>query len=132
MNADERRSIGDWKTSPVDASALTCVHLRLPLILLALATCGSCQRDIGRGGTGELVVHRSVLREVQSLEPEQFSTNQPTTYPSTLPTTRSAAPPQETALTIVDARQLALRNNLDLRVDLFNPSIAREGINQEE
>jgi outer membrane protein TolC len=39
---------------------------------------------------------------------------------------------REVPLTIVEARELALRNNLDLRVDLFNPTIAHEGINQEE
>ncbi len=97
-------------------------------------TCGSCGRDIGRGGTGELVVARSVLREVDSIAPEQFAARQPATVPTTLPSTRPAAtqPIRDVPLSIYDARQLALRNNLDLRVDLFNPAIARENINQEE
>jgi outer membrane protein TolC len=34
-------------------------------------------------------------------------------------------------LAIEECRQLALANNLDLRVDLFNPTISREGISQE-
>jgi outer membrane protein TolC len=34
-------------------------------------------------------------------------------------------------LTIEECRQLALANNLDLKVELFNPSIAKEAISQE-
>ncbi len=133
MNADERRSA---KAVPVnfcfELSAFICVHLRLTLLLLALTSNG-CGRDIGRGGTGELVVARPVLREVESLAPQQFATSQPATVPTTLPTTRDATrPAAEVSLSIFDARQLALQNNLDLRVELFNPAVARENINQEE
>ena len=39
--------------------------------------------------------------------------------------TQPAAPP-EIELTIEDVRRLALQNNLDLRVELFNPTIARD------
>src|SRR5215218_389185 len=94
----------------------------------------SCQRDIGRGGTGELVVSRAVLREVEAMEPAHFAASQPSTRPTTLPSTRASTtqPATEVPLTIYDARQLALRNNLDLRVELFNPSISRENINVEE
>ena len=103
------------------------------VITLSVVVFIGCGRDIGRGGTGELVVARPVLREVEAIEPAQFATSQPTTVPSTLPATRplpeAAA---ELPLTIFEARQLALRNNLDLRVDLFNPTIVRENINQEE
>ena len=133
MNADERRSDQNPSaSSSFGLSAFICVHLRLTLIFGALS-CGSCGRDIGRGGTGELVVARPVLREVESVDPAQFATSQPTTVPSTLPATRplpeAAA---ERPMTIFEARQLALRNNLDLRVDLFNPTIVRENVNQEE
>jgi outer membrane protein TolC len=101
-------------------------------LTLVLAFVG-CQRDIGRGGTGELVVARAVLREVESVTPSEFATSQPATVPSTLPTTRARTEDaRELPLTIQEARQMALQNNLDLRVELFNPSIVREGINQEE
>src|SRR5207253_9483941 len=33
---------------------------------------------------------------------------------------------------IAQIRELALRNNLDLKVELLNPSISRESLNQEE
>ena len=104
----------------------------LVITLFAVIFTG-CADDIGRGGTGELVVARPVLREVEAVEPAQFATSQPTTIPSTLPTTRSLPEAAvERPMTISEARQLALQNNLDLRVDLFNPTIVRENINQEE
>ena len=133
MNADERRSERGGPVSRfLQLSAFICVHPRF-LVLLILVSCGSCRRDIGRGGTGELVVARPVLREVESVDPAQFATSQPTTVPSTLPATRPLPEAAtELPMTIFEARQLALRNNLDVRVDLFNPTIVRENINQEE
>jgi outer membrane protein TolC len=54
-----------------------------------------------------------------------------TTAPAQLEaTTRPAG--AEYALTIEEARRLALENNLDLRVELFNPQIARENLGAEE
>ncbi|HEV2295449.1 MAG TPA: TolC family protein [Tepidisphaeraceae bacterium] len=108
-------------------------RLHAVAILIITMLFPGCQRDAGRGGTGELVVARAVLREVEPIVPEQFAIAQPATVPSTLPTTRphrDAA--EELPLSIYEARQIALQNNLDLRVDLFNPSIVRENINQEE
>lgn len=135
MNEDERRSRINESASPFffpQLSACISVHLRFILVLIPLA-CGSCGRDIGRGGTGELVVAQAVLREVESIDPRQFAASQPATVPATLPTTRALTEAATVLpLSIYEARQLALRNNLDLRVDLFNPSIVREGINQEE
>ena len=103
------------------------------LVITLFFVFSGCGRDIGRGGTGELVVTRPVLREVEAVDPAQFATSQPTTVPSTLPATRPLPEAAtELPLSIFEARQLALRNNLDLRVELFNPTIVREGINQEE
>jgi outer membrane protein TolC len=41
-------------------------------------------------------------------------------------------PPSRVELTISDVRADALRNNLDLHVELINPSIAAESVNEEE
>src|SRR5436190_2632194 len=75
------------------------------------------------------------LRDVGALDLAAVSTTQPTTQSAaatTAPTTMPApAPLAEIKLTIEECRQLALANNLDLRVELFNPTIARESINQE-
>src|SRR5439155_3530936 len=99
--------------------------------LLLAGTIGC--HDIGTGGNGELVVPQHTLREIDSVEPSQFAATQPTTAPSTLPTTRaSTRPMREVSLTIADVRRMALHNNLDLQVDLLNPSISRENFSQEE
>ncbi len=64
-----------------------------------------------------------------------------TTLPSTLPSTRAAtvpttlpipAPPAEITLTIEQCRQWALANNLELRVELFNPTLSKQAISEEE
>ncbi|MEA2709384.1 MAG: outer membrane protein [Phycisphaerales bacterium] len=91
-------------------------------------------RDAGRGGTGEIVVPRETLREIESSDPADFALAPPTTAPTTLPSTRPAAtqPLRDVKLTIEEVRQLALKNNLDLHVDLFAPAIARENLNAAE
>ena len=78
------------------------------------------------------------FRQADRFDLADASIAPPTTKPAvtTLPTTRSAeelVPPPlaEVRLTLEECRQLALANNLDLKVELFNPSIAREAINQE-
>jgi outer membrane protein TolC len=60
--------------------------------------------------------------------------SQPTTAPTTLPTTLPAPleGQREVSLTIEDARRLALENNLELRVELFNPAISRTALGEEE
>ncbi len=91
----------------------------------------SC-RDIGKGGTGEMVVPEDHLRNIDSVAPSDIGKqfDQP---PTTLPTTRSTTQPAaEVPLTISQIREMTLRNNLDIKVELLNPSIARENINQAE
>src|SRR5512146_2451276 len=91
----------------------------------------SC-RDIGRGGTGEMVVPQKELREIRAIQPVDIS--RPMTRPvSTLPTTRSVGgESREVPLTLGGVRRLALENNLDLKVDVVTPAIARENLNEEE
>jgi outer membrane protein TolC len=106
--------------------------LRASALLISMLLCAGC-RDIGRGGTGELVIPQQVLRQVEAVDPSQFATTAPTTAPTTLPSTRALRqPPKQVRLGIEDVRRMVLANNLDLKVDLFNPSIAGENLNQEE
>jgi outer membrane protein len=78
-------------------------------------------------------VPREKLRSIDSLAMEP-STTQPVlaaaTKPAHLPATHPTTP--EFKLSIEEARRLALENNLDLRVELLNPTIARQSINEEE
>src|SRR4051812_31982863 len=102
-----------------------CLGLAATAICLVVA---GCTFNAGRGGTGELVVPRERLRAVEPATMEQIESSAPkaakanlTTLPTTLP-----APLQEqreVSLTIEEARRLALENNLDLRVELFEPAV---------
>ncbi len=101
-------------------------------VACAFATFCLCGCNIGTGGTGEMVVPREKLREIESVQPSDLGT-EPSAPVSTLPSTRpTTAPVEQISLTIAQVRELALRNNLDLKVELFNPSIARESLNQEQ
>jgi outer membrane protein len=111
-----------------------CLELAATAICLVVA---GCTFNAGRGGTGELVVPPERLRAVEPATMEQIESSAPkaakanlTTLPTTLP-----APLQEqreVTLTIEAARRLALENNLDLRVELFEPAVARESLGEEE
>jgi outer membrane protein TolC len=105
----------------------------LSIVACAIASMTGC-RDAGMGGTGEIVVPRETLRHIDAAEPSDFAIAQPTTAPTTLPSTRPATtqPLADVKLTIEEARRLALENNLDLKVELFSPAIARENLNAAE
>jgi len=97
------------------------------LILIALGVC-SCRP------TEQPIVTQAQLRQIPAVTLPEMPRKSPvfhlpTSAPSTLPTTRPAA---EINLTLSDAREMALENNLDLKIELFNPSIAREGITEQE
>ena len=109
--------------------------LRTTLCLAAVW--GACGCDYSKYERGHPVSDRA-LREARPLDLAAASNTPPTTRPAvtTLPTTRSAdellpPPPAEVRLTLEECRQLALANNLNLKVELFNPAIARENVNQE-
>lgn len=83
-----------------------------------------------------------------SVQPETGPTTGPTTSPAAgSPTTAAAAgealgrpatrpangsPPAQVPVTLADVRRLALENNLDLKVELLNPTIARQSLTEEE
>jgi outer membrane protein TolC len=89
---------------------------------------GGCQDDLGTGGTGELVIPR---RELQQIAPIDLHNSIAATAPSTRAATSPSLAPEVT-LGIEECRQLALANNLDLKVTLFSPAIARTGITTAE
>ncbi len=93
-------------------------------------------RNFGAGGTGELVIRPRILHEIDAADLQAYSqpapalTTQPTTMALTRPSTRPA--PEQHEVRIEDVRRLALRNNLDLRVELVNPSIAKTTLTEEQ
>src|SRR3954454_994460 len=120
MNSDEHRC--DARRS---LRARIGVHLCSSVVVLI---CG-CQQDFGTGGTGEMVVPKETLHHVDSLDERGLATTRATTEPSTRPASTQAV---EVPLTLQQVRQMTLQNNLDLKVDLLNPTIARQNLGAEE
>ena len=107
-----------------------CVHLCSSVVVFL----SGCQ-NFGTGGTGERVVPTETLRTIDTFDISQFPTPEHavTTAPTTEPTTRPVRSGAVfTPVTLERVRQLALQNNLDLRVELLNPTIAREALSEEE
>src|SRR5687768_11074998 len=122
---------GDRK-SDLDPCAAVPRAWRILIVLAAIVHSMGCH-DIGRGGTGERVVPRATLREIDAVDPSRYVTTAPSTAPSTLPSTRAAPRPlAQRPLSIEEVRQLALANNLEIAVTLISPAIARESLNAEE
>jgi outer membrane protein TolC len=96
-------------------SAFTAIFVALP----------GCKDDFGAGSTGELVVPQHKLHDVEHIEMDRYATTRPATLPTSLPVRESVD------LTIEQVRRDALENNLDLKVQLFDPTLAREALNAE-
>ncbi len=120
MNADERRLSARWSSS-------IRVYLRLSPVLLFAC---SCQQNFGTGGTGEMVVPTSKFHDVEPFDIAASATTQASTEPSTRPLHSEGATTRP--LTIEEVRSLALQNNLDLKVELLNPTISRQSLSAEE
>jgi outer membrane protein TolC len=106
-------------------------------VVLCAASMAGCTFGFGRGASGELVVPRERLRTVEPATMEQIQASAPKpaeALPTTLPTTLPAAlaGQREVSLSIEEARRLALAHNLELGVELFEPAVAREQLNEEE
>ena len=99
-------------------------------IIICVALLGGCVRDFGTGGTGELVIPQSEMRVIESPELAAVADPRPTTaIAATQPATQ---PAPEVHLTLEEVRQLALQNNLDLRVELLEPTIAKTFVSEEQ
>src|SRR5437660_8430250 len=106
------------KNAKCRIGTLFVLHSAFCILHLSLA---GCFQNAGTGGTGEIVVPTERLHNVEPFDPAKVAaTSQPTTQAATRPTT---APVE---LTIEQCRQLALAGNLGLKVELLNPTIAKE------
>ena len=77
-----------------------------------------------------MVVPKQQLREIRGMDLNQVATILPaTTEPSTQPATQ---PTTEVTITLDEVRQMALENNLDLKVELLNPTIAQTQVSEEQ
>jgi outer membrane protein TolC len=87
--------------------------------------------DAGRGGTGELVVPAERFSSIPATDFSDVAVERPSDEDE-IPASRPTTAPSEVGLTIEQVRQMALANNLDLKVELLGPAIAWEGISEEE
>ncbi|MGE5610963.1 MAG: TolC family protein [Bacillota bacterium] len=95
-----------------------------------------CDGSFGTGGTGEWTVPKETLRGIDATEMSQLATR-PTTVPTTQSltpaTTRSTqTPPPEVRISLDEVRQATLQNNLDVQVQLLNPTIAKQAISEAQ
>jgi outer membrane protein TolC len=105
---------------------------KLAALLLAstIFAIPGCVDRFGTGGTGETVIPFAQLHDVGRADLNQYAIPPAASRPATRPAaTRPAA---SMTLSIEECRLSALQNNLDLAVELFNPTIARAQVTQEE
>ena len=109
-----------WREGAVGAFIISLIHV----------AAGGCVGDAGTGGTGELVIPKDETRVIVSTDLTPVATEPTTTIAATQPATQPAPP--EVHLTLEEVRQLALQNNLDLRVELLEPTIAKTFVSEEQ
>jgi len=103
------------------------VRVALAVALFAPAAFSGCKALSG-DQYAEIQVPAEKLRDVSTLDLAAMS--KPAEAPA--PSSPSAFASTEVSLTIEDCRTAALRNNLDLKVTLINPTISGETVRQEE
>jgi len=105
-------------------SSLT--SLGLILGLLAPAFLAGCDAYLPGSSYADMEVPEEKLRTIETLELDEAEPNDtPTPEPNQIP-------PAELELTLEECRALALQNNLELKADLINPTIAAERLSEEE
>lgn len=93
--------------------------------ILAVAGCDK----FGVGGTGEVVVADHELHAADAARLDRFVIPGP---PHTQPSTRPAVAAPMMFFTIEECRSAAIKNNLDLKVELYNPTISHTTVTQEQ
>jgi outer membrane protein TolC len=105
-------------------SNLRFLFLPFAFCLLPLIGC----QNFGTGGTGEMIVPETRLRQVEALDlsPDEVA------VVTTLPATQPATQPVEVTIMLDEVRQMALHNNLSLQVFLLDPTISQAGLSEAE
>ena len=131
---NENFNSNDFKNKSNAAARANGVTIRARLrasVVFFLVLLPGCFKDFGVGGMGEMVVPPERLHDVQNFNPQNFSSGQaPPTQPSTRP--ESQPSPPEIMLTLQECRALALRNDLDLKVELYSPSISETAVTEAQ
>ena len=107
---------------------IACTSAAYTLFSCALVYFCGCRPPKAENMLHDFKTRPQMIREIHTLDltpAEPALQNRPTLDPN------RPAPPQ-IELTLEQCRALALENNLDLKVQLINPTIAAERISEEE
>ena len=109
---------------------------RLTPLAAALLCCAGCNSPFFRPEDHLIGPPVEQLREINTIDLQELSRAEPITVEEAAEEAleeilRREAPPT-TELSLSDVRAASLANNLDLKVELVNPSIAQATVDQEE
>ncbi|OHB56459.1 MAG: hypothetical protein A2173_01290 [Planctomycetes bacterium RBG_13_44_8b] len=92
----------------------------------AIIWISGCRKQYAREKFYEIKVKPERLRQVETLDLKQAQ------HEPNKPAEVNEVPPGELELTLEQCRAMALENNLELKVQLINPAIAAQRVNEEE
>jgi outer membrane protein len=94
--------------------------------VVALVFLAGCNAHLPGPSYSDIEVPQAKLRQIETLELEEAEPNEAPMADA------NEAPPAELELSLEQCRALALQNNLQLKADLINPTIAAERLSEEE
>jgi len=95
-------------------------------IALAVLLLAGCNAHLPGPSYSDIEVPQEKLRQIETLELAEADPNEVPLVDA------NEAPPAELGLSLEECRALALRNNLELKAELINPTIAAERLSEEE
>jgi outer membrane protein len=101
-------------------------HLTNVILGLALILLGGCPDYFSSDGPQKVRIEPERFRHVETLELQEAKEQEEGLVIDT-----NEVPAEEITLTLEQCRALTLGNNLDLKVQLINPAVAAERVNQE-
>ena len=101
----------------------------ITLLLVFGLVLSGCEHPNSDRAFYKMSVPPEKVRNIESLELEQYRTEEQPTLPSVLELPDE--PLEKIDLALDQCRALALENNLDLKVQLLSPTIAQENVNAE-
>lgn len=114
-------------------------HMRFTIFALVFTVCLSqgCAGLLTGESSQDIHVPTQRLRQIEPMDlsamTQPAETEQAPTGLSTRPaTTQPASAPAELTLSLAQCRAITMENNLDLKVELINPSIAATSVGEEE
>lgn len=105
------------------------IHIIILFSSIALLWLCGCENPSADTAFYKMKVPDKKLHTIDTFELEQYRSPQQPEVPTVLDL--PAEPPEKIELTLEECRALALENNLDLKVQLYTPTIAEQNLNAE-